>query len=196
MSEMGERFRAYLDDELTADERAALDAELAASPDLAAEFDDYRRTVELLRQLPAPEPPERFVERVEGRIRRRSQGRYFALEPRVRLPYEAIATITLLAAMVLLFMRAAPPLERPVLLGRCAEPALAAELERMETALAPWGAVATRADCRLGVVVPSDEVAAFLETLARDWPAWEAEERTGEPGGEGVRLLIGRRSGP
>lgn len=193
VTEMGERFRAYLDDELTAAERAALDAEFAASPELAAEFADYRRTVELLRQLPAPEPPERFVDRVEGRIRRRSHGRYFALESRVRLPYEAIAIVTLLGAMLLLFVHAAPPVEDPVLLGRCSDPAVAAELESVASALSAWGEATSRADCRLGVSVPTAKVPDFLEALHRDWPAWEATERAGEPERDAVRFLLRRR---
>jgi anti-sigma factor RsiW len=185
---MGERFRAYLDDELEPAERAALDAQMAASPELAAEFEDYRRTVELLRALPLPEPPERFAERVEGRIRRRSHGRWFALEPRLRLPYEAIATVALLATMALLLLHVAPPLERPQLLGRCGDATVSAELDRVEAALAPWGELVAGAECWLGVTVPAAQAPAFREAFARDWPAWEAEP-VGEPGGA-LRFVV------
>lgn len=191
--DMGERFRAYLDDELTPDERSAFEADLAASPETEAEFEDYRRTVELLRGLPMPEPPDRFLERVEGRIRRRSHGRFFGVEPRVRLPYEAIATITLLAAMVLIFMRAAPPVERPVLRAHCADPAIAADVDRAAEAFGAFGDVTTRADCRLRVAVPREQVPSFLEALGRDWAGWEAVERRDDGERRRVEFLVRRK---
>jgi len=186
---MGDRFRAYLDDELTPAERAAFEAEVAASPALGAEFEDYRRTVELLRALPAPEPPERFAERVEGRIRRRSRGRYFSLDTRLRLPYEATIILALLATMLVMFLSAAPIVERPPLAGPCAEPAVAAELERVAAALTPWGDVTARADCRVDVVVAAAKATDLLQALGRGWPAWVVE-RVGETETGAVRFLL------
>lgn len=56
-----DRLSAYLDDELTADERRSLDAELAADPVLADELGGIRRARELVRGLGPVEPPADFV---------------------------------------------------------------------------------------------------------------------------------------
>jgi hypothetical protein len=56
-----ELLSAYLDDELSARERAALEARLAAEPALQAELDELRRTVQVLRATPLLTPPRSFV---------------------------------------------------------------------------------------------------------------------------------------
>ena len=55
-------FSAYLDDELTPVERAALEARLAADADARAELDDVAEVRTLVRSLPAPALPEHFVD--------------------------------------------------------------------------------------------------------------------------------------
>ena len=130
-----DRFRAYLDDELGDEERAAFEAELEGSAALRDEFDSYRQMVDLLRRMPPADPPGRFVERVEGKIRRRSRGRFFAVESRLRFPYEAVVTVLLMAAMVALFLLATPNPEDPVLLPE--EPPPAEVLPRETPATVP-----------------------------------------------------------
>ncbi len=56
-----ELLSAYLDDELSAGERARLEARLAADPALQAELDALRRTVALLHELPPVPLPRNFI---------------------------------------------------------------------------------------------------------------------------------------
>ena len=161
-----ERFRAYLDDELSPDERAAFEAQRRASPELDAEFRQYRKMLELLSELPEEPEPGRFAERVEGRIRRRSRGTFFALEPRVRLPYEAVAIIILLGAVVLLFLHAAPPREMPVMTERGGAARTTSPLEQAAAALARFGPVEQAGTTLIVRVAPEDDPA-FRQTLRR-----------------------------
>ncbi len=55
--QLDERFADYLDDRLTDEERAELEATLAADPELAQRFADYRRTVALIRPSLAARAP-------------------------------------------------------------------------------------------------------------------------------------------
>lgn len=100
-----ERLTAYLDDELTPDERAALEDELARDPDLRDELESLRATASALRNLGAPQAPEAFVREVETRIRVRSRGRFFDEDPlyRSRLPYELFAAVLLVMLGALLY---------------------------------------------------------------------------------------------
>ncbi len=56
-----ELLSAYLDGELPASVRAALEARLAAEPALRAVLDDLRATVQILRAAPAIKPPRSFA---------------------------------------------------------------------------------------------------------------------------------------
>jgi hypothetical protein len=56
-----ELLSAYLDGELSADERARLEAQLAADPGLRAELDALRHTVALVRDLPSVSVPRNFI---------------------------------------------------------------------------------------------------------------------------------------
>ncbi len=55
---------AYLDGELSAHERAAVERELAASPSWSAILREVREVRAAVRGLPVPEPPEDVFERV------------------------------------------------------------------------------------------------------------------------------------
>lgn len=57
-----ELFDAYLDDELTADERATVDSALAASTELETELADLAAVRSALRELPEVEPPAGFFD--------------------------------------------------------------------------------------------------------------------------------------
>ena len=188
--ERQERFRAYLDAELSDTERAAFERACADDPELDGEFQRYRRMIQLLRSLPETSEPGRFVERVEGRIRRRSHGTYFSHEPRLRLPYEAVAIIMLLGAMLLLFLSAAPMRETPVIQGD--GPAGAASLlDQAAAAFGRHGAVDQRGDT-LRLEVSPTKLAAFREALAR-WPALEIAEERVAPDGAGTLFVLRRR---
>ena len=59
----------YLDGRMSPDERARFEAELANSPELAAELADTRQALELLRALPLPAAPDDLTDRIMGRVR-------------------------------------------------------------------------------------------------------------------------------
>jgi len=59
---------AYLDDEVTVDERALVDERLAASVEWRAELDDVRVARDALRSLDARVEPEGFWERVDAAV--------------------------------------------------------------------------------------------------------------------------------
>ncbi|TVQ97523.1 MAG: hypothetical protein EA398_14505 [Deltaproteobacteria bacterium] len=100
------RLNAYLEGELDDGERAALEAQLEARPELREELDGLRETVALFASLPEPEPPEDFDRAVQRRIRRRSRGRYFGAEQRrerlsqVAIPLAALIVLALIAFLL------------------------------------------------------------------------------------------------
>ena len=59
----------YLEGDLHLTKRALFDAHLAACDSCTREFDELRRTVALLRDLPMPEPPPFLAGKVMARIR-------------------------------------------------------------------------------------------------------------------------------
>jgi hypothetical protein len=68
-----ERLSAYIDNQLSPVEKAALEARLAREPELQAGLNDLRRTVRALRSLPPVKPPRSFTltpEQVGARARR------------------------------------------------------------------------------------------------------------------------------
>jgi hypothetical protein len=56
-----ELLSAYLDDQLSAEEQAHLEAQLATDPALCAELEALRRTIELVRDLPSASIPRNFI---------------------------------------------------------------------------------------------------------------------------------------
>jgi anti-sigma factor RsiW len=68
-----ERLSAYIDNQLSAAEKAELEARLAQEADLQAALADLRRTVRALRSLPTVKPPRNFTlspEQAGVRVRR------------------------------------------------------------------------------------------------------------------------------
>ncbi len=63
-----ERLASYLAGDLPADERAALEAELAGDPELRTELAAIQRADEALADLPAVEPPSGFEARLRARL--------------------------------------------------------------------------------------------------------------------------------
>jgi len=132
-----DRLSAYLDHDLGAAERAALDAHLAACPHCAADLEDLRDAVDLLRRLPDPEPPAFLATRVMARIaagetRVPSWRRW--LEP-LGTPLVG-ATLAAAAAALAVFSFATPDAGTESRLAR-AESAPAPRVERGEVRLVP-----------------------------------------------------------
>lgn len=63
-----ERLAAYLDGDLAADDRSALEAELAGDASLRAELAAMRRADAALAAIPASEPPEGFEQRLRDHL--------------------------------------------------------------------------------------------------------------------------------
>ena len=67
--ELRERLSAYLEADLDASERARVEEHLSGCPDCRREYRELRHTVDLLRGLPAPDPPPDLADRVIARLR-------------------------------------------------------------------------------------------------------------------------------
>lgn len=72
------RLTAYLDGEMSEQERAQLEADALADPSLAELLADATAAKDVVAQLPEVQAPDDFPLAVERRIRRRSQGRFYA----------------------------------------------------------------------------------------------------------------------
>ena len=62
---------AYLDDELSAEERVEVEARLASDPQLASVLAEVRETREALRTMPWQDPPEGFLDGLVESVRAR-----------------------------------------------------------------------------------------------------------------------------
>lgn len=69
-------FQRALDDELSVDEREALEAALAEDPALDAELSALRRVVQVASEL-GPPPSVDLLAQVQGKLRARSGGRFY-----------------------------------------------------------------------------------------------------------------------
>jgi hypothetical protein len=99
----------YLDEALSADERARIDAHLQDCTECRGELDRFRQTLTLLHRLEPPRAPVGFVDRVLAQARplpwyRRWLARVFLPLP-VKLPIEAAALVMLSIGAVYLFQR-------------------------------------------------------------------------------------------
>jgi hypothetical protein len=113
-----EQFSALIDDALSADERAALDAHLATCGDCRRELQRFRDTVALMRGAAPVRAPAGFVDRVLEAARpvpwsRRLLNTLFLPWP-IKLPMEA-AAIVLVGVGVALVYRGSPELQQSAL---------------------------------------------------------------------------------
>jgi anti-sigma factor RsiW len=94
-------FSAYLDGELAADERAAVEAHLAACAACRTELERFRATLGQLGGLRARAPGSLLPD-VQRQIYTRSRGRFFARRWLVfgRIPFEWISLVTIVAMLV------------------------------------------------------------------------------------------------
>ena len=110
-----EQFSSLIDDALSADERAALDAHLATCADCRRELQRFRDTVALMRGAAPVRAPSGFVDRVLEAARpvpwsRRLLNALFLPWP-IKLPMEA-AAIVLVGVGVALVYRGSPELQQ------------------------------------------------------------------------------------
>jgi putative zinc finger protein len=113
-----EQFSSLIDDALSADERAALDAHLATCADCRRELQRFRDTVALMRGAAPVRAPAGFVDRVLEAARpvpwsRRLLNTLFVPWP-IKLPMEA-AAIVLVGVGVALVYRGSPELQQAAL---------------------------------------------------------------------------------
>ncbi len=99
----------YVDEALSADERARIDAHLQDCTECRGELDRFRQTLTLLHRLDPPRAPVGFVDRVLAQARplpwyRRWLARVFLPLP-VKVPIEAAALVMLSIGAVYLFQR-------------------------------------------------------------------------------------------
>ncbi len=102
--EARELFSPYHDGELDEPTRRALEALFAERPALKAEYDAFQTALGAMSSLRAPAPVD-FTAAVEGQIRRRSQGRFYARRaPRwSQLTLSVVSLVTLLVTVFLYY---------------------------------------------------------------------------------------------
>ena len=131
----------YVDDELTPDERAAVEAELAQSPEWRAVVDELRETRGMLRSLPWPNAPSDLIAGVEARDDVAAAGTpapVRELRPRWRRPATLVAAAAVAAAFIGVLLIPSPDRSETDV------PALAdAHAIRSSLNLDPIGALAT-----------------------------------------------------
>jgi anti-sigma factor RsiW len=132
----------YVDDELTPDERAAVEAELAQSPEWRAVLDELRATRTMLRALPWPDAPADLIAEVKVRddedVAVGAPAPVRELRPRWRRPATLIAAASVAAAFVAVLLIPSPDRSETDV------PALAdAHAVRSSLNLDPIGALAT-----------------------------------------------------
>lgn len=98
-------------------EREAYLAEIVAEPEKARELHDLERIVEVLHAAPVLDAPPHFLRDVQGRIRRRSRGRYFGVTISNRLPWEAIINAILLFVLFVVYFFGMPTTDTRVLVA-------------------------------------------------------------------------------
>ena len=91
-----EELNAYFDGELSAAERARMDTELPARPDLRGQLDALASVDRALETLPPCTPGGDFTDRVVAAVHRRRRGRLV----RIVVPFAALAAAVLLGISI------------------------------------------------------------------------------------------------
>jgi Putative zinc-finger len=113
-AEIRELFSARVDDALSVEERAQLDAHLATCADCVQEWQRFERAVSLLRATEPARAPAGFVDRVLAARPRpwyRRLARFVLVPWTVKLPLEAAAILLVAGLAVVIFQRS-PELQR------------------------------------------------------------------------------------
>ena len=100
-------FVAYLDDELSRTDKEQFLSRLDREPDLAASFEQYRKTVELLHQVGRISAPDTLLPSVQRRLSSRTMRA--AIQPQIRFPYEVLVVTALIASIFYLYIGVVPP---------------------------------------------------------------------------------------
>lgn len=116
LSEIDERdalFIAFLEGDLPDERREAFEAELERDAELRQDFESFADIMGGVQTLPFEFAPPDFVDKVQGRIRKRSKGRFFTENflYSTRMPYEAIAVV-MIAVMAAAWMLMGVPKDR------------------------------------------------------------------------------------
>ncbi len=98
---MAESFSAYLEGDLPAEQKAALDAHLATCIQCRTNLEQFRRTISNLSKL-KKKAPESFLPDIQGQIHTRSRGRFFGKRWMLfgRIPFEWVSLAMIVAMLV------------------------------------------------------------------------------------------------
>jgi anti-sigma factor RsiW len=99
-----ELMTAYLDDELSDDEAAAFEAQLADDPAARSEVEQLRRVMALVQSLPEIHAPPDFAEKVARRVRRRMVFGAESTWSLLSLPFQVLSIIVILTVAGLYMM--------------------------------------------------------------------------------------------
>jgi anti-sigma factor RsiW len=98
-----DRFDRYYEGDLPAEEQRAMDGHLASCSECREEYQRLVEALGALSRLRDAHAPQGFLDAVQGRIRKRSHGRFFARRPDFtsRLPYEVLSVVMLIAILAI-----------------------------------------------------------------------------------------------
>ena len=98
-----DRFDRYYEGDLPAKEQEAMDAHLGACAECREEYQRLVKTLGALAKMRATHAPGGFLDAVQGRIRKRSRGRFFSRRQDItsRLPYEVLSVVMLIALLAI-----------------------------------------------------------------------------------------------
>lgn len=103
-------FNTYFEGDLTTQEREAFDERLERDEAFRRSYQEFVDVMGGLRELPFEFAPDDFVDKVQGRIRHRSAGRFFAENYlyTTRVPYEVIALVMMVVMAAAYMLMEAP----------------------------------------------------------------------------------------
>lgn len=99
-----ELMTAYLDAELSDDEAAAFEAQLAQDPRARSEVEQLRRVMSLVQSLPEVQAPPDFAEKVARRVRRRMVLGADSTWGLLALPFQVLSIVVILTVAGLYMM--------------------------------------------------------------------------------------------
>lgn len=100
-----EWFLAYLDGELTPEEMDELEGRLEKDQALRDEFAQYKRTVELVRNIGPAQAPVDLLPNIQRRLARRQERSY---DMQLRFPYELLVFVALLVGILYMYFVMVP----------------------------------------------------------------------------------------
>jgi hypothetical protein len=110
--EIEEKLHDYLENELAADERGAVEDHLSACPRCRRALADKKKAKELLRELDDVEPPPFFEQRIMARVRAEAKPSGFLRKLffplRVKLPIQVLSTIAVAFIAYHIYQQSAP----------------------------------------------------------------------------------------